>query len=216
MKRPDRQNIQATSKPKSNYLWILGLALFGIIPLLKTCIKDYRYNKEIRPIRDGLIENYKRKEGVIYGDTGRIYILASNKLVQPKYQWYNGYQSMPNDSLYYRIRLQTSTDKISFSRDTTVGQVVCVLIDTKNDSSNNVRIHGIYFKPGSAAFVQDNMNMRLAIIYAGDPGYEAYFVADTFDKDSVSEQGILARQRLQRIRQELVKRKIDSFSIKTF
>ncbi|WP_127124423.1 hypothetical protein [Pseudoflavitalea rhizosphaerae] len=59
------------------------------------------------------------------------------------------------------------------------------------------------------------MNLRRAIIYAGDPGYIACFVADTFDKDSSSPQGELAKQRLKKIKEELEKRKMDSFSIKT-
>ncbi|QEC43769.1 hypothetical protein [Pseudobacter ginsenosidimutans] len=205
-----------TPSPKRSYLWVAGLAIFGLIPLLKKCISSYRYNTEIRPIVDGLIENNKRMDAVVYGDTGRIYTLASNSSPEPSYRWYNGYQSMPNDSLYFNIRLETREGYARFSRDSSVGQVVCVLIDTKNDSSDNQKVFGIYFQPGKDIPVHNDMNLRRAVIYAADPGYIAYFVADTFEKDSSSAQGVLARQRLKKIKEELEKRKMDSFSIKTF
>ncbi|MBO9634542.1 MAG: hypothetical protein J7578_15620 [Chitinophagaceae bacterium] len=216
MKRTTRTHKSDPAPPKRSYLWILTLALFGIIPLLKKCISGYRYNTEIRPILEGWQEKISREEGVIEGDTGRIYMLTASDSIRPGYRWYNGYRSLPNDSLLFRIRLQTPESSYSFSRDTTVGQVVCIQVDTKNDSSNNVRIYGIYFEPGSDEPLRNNMNLRRAIIYAGDTGYRSYFVADSFDKDSSSAQGRLARQRLTRIQQELEKRKMDSFFIKTF
>ena len=216
MARSSKSKKAPTPSPKRSYLWVAGLAIFGLIPLLKKCISGYRYNTEIRPIVDGLIENNKRMEAVVYGDTGRIYTLASNSSPRPAYRWYNGYQSMPNDSLYFNIRLNTREGYARFSRDSSVGQVVCVLIDTKNDSTDNQKVFGIYFQPGKDIPVHNDMNLRRAVIYAGDPGYIAYFVADTFEKDSSSAQGVLAKKRLKKIKEELEKRKMDSFSIKTF
>lgn len=208
--------VDKPATPKRNMNWAFALVLFALIPILKKCISDYRYNKEIRPIRDGLVENYKRKEAVITGDTGRIYALTPTDTLKVRYYWYNNYQSMPNDSMQYRMGLKTAEGNLFFSRDTTVGQVVCVLIDTKNDSSDNHKVFGIYFKEGTAEPVYNNMNLRRAVLYLGDPGYTGCFIADTFDKDSLSAQGQLAKQRLQVIREELVKRKIDSFYVKTF
>lgn len=211
-----KQNNDTVKAPGKNYNWIFVLALFGMIPLLKKCISDYRYNTEIRPIRDGLIERFKRNEAVVLGDTGRIYALTPTDTLKTGYQWYNGFRSGPNDSMQFRIGVRTTEGNVFFSRDTTVGQVVCILIDTKNDSSTNISIFGIYFKDGTAEPLYNNMNLRRAVLYLGDPGYTGCFIADTFDRDSLSAQGILARQRLQVIREELVKRKIDSFFIKTY
>lgn len=216
MAKSNRTGNNKTVSPARSYLWVLTLALFGIIPLLKKCISDHRYNTEIKPILAGWQEKIQREEAVIEGDTGRIYMLTVSDSIRPGYRWYNGYRSLPNDSLLFRIRLQTPDGHCNFSRDTTAGQIVCVQIDTKNDSSDNIRIFGIYFESGTDKPVRDNMNLRRAVIYAGDNGYRSYFIADSFDKDSSSFQGRLARQRLMRIREELEKRKMDSFHIKTF
>lgn len=99
--------------------------------------------------------------------------------IRPRYQWYNGFRPLPNDSLLFRIKLQTPEGRFSFSRDTTAGQVICIQIDTKNDSSNNVKIYGIYFEAGPDEPLRNNMNLRRAIIYTGDTGYRSYFVADS-------------------------------------
>lgn len=216
MTKNNRTTDRNPASPKRSYLWILTLALFGIIPLLKKCISDHRYNTEIRPILEGWQEKIKREEGVIEGDTGRIYVLTVSDSIMLKYRWYNGYRSLPNDSLLFRIRLQTPDGYCSFSRDSTVGQIVCVQIDTKNDSSDNIKVFGIYFEEGTDRPVRNNMNLRRAVIYAGDKGYRSYFVADSFDQDSTSFESRLARLRLKKIQEELEKRKMDSFHLRTF
>lgn len=197
------------------YSPVAGLALCGIIPLLKKCISDHRHNTEIKPIVNAMRENFARKEAVIEGATGRIFVLTASDSVHAGYQWYNGYYTLPNDSLLFRVRLTTPEGRTVFSRDTSVGQVVCLLIH-KNDSTEREEIFGIYFNPGTDEPDRNNMNLRRAMIYAGEPGYALYFIADSFDKDPHSVQGMLAQQRLRHINEVLIKKKTIPFQIKKF
>lgn len=184
---------------------ILLLGLFVIKPLLTDIIKKYRYNKEIRPIREGMIEIIKRKQQSFPGARGGIYTLST--FPDPEVSFINGYPEIENDSApYYDIILQTPSGYMSFSRDTTVGQVVGVLVDhhdnVKEEDKN--RIFNIYYKAGTATIDKRiNRSVDIMRVYLKDSLYQAVFIANTFDKDSTSKPNRLAQKRLKHIRKAL-------------
>ena len=198
-------------------MWVLTLAIFGIIPLVRSCIKQYRYNKEIRPIAAGLRERAIRLDEVVAGDTGRIFLLTTTDSARPEYRWYNGYKSMPNDSLQFQIVLKTEFTRSRFSRDTTVGQVVFVLKDVRSEDMDSVGVNGIYFLNGTDEPDPDHMGLRRAVVYLREPeNFRGWFVADTFNKDPESAEGKLAKRRLKRIMEELERSGVRGFQMKVF
>ena len=222
MKSSDKEKLpavpekSASAQPKS-HLWILGLAMLVIIPVIKRVISSYRYNKEIKPIVEGMREQSSRLDEVILGDTGRIFVLSTTDSVKANYRWYNGYASLPNDSLYFKIVVKSELGRFSFSRDTTVGQVVCILKNIKDSSDERERIFGIYFKPESDEPETRKFELARAVIYLVEQNeYKGMFVADTFDKDPESAEGKLALKRLKKIKEELEKKGIGGFAVKVF
>ncbi|NML19657.1 hypothetical protein HHL16_02175 [Pseudoflavitalea sp. G-6-1-2] len=216
MKKGKSDNTNTGTKTPPGYIGILTLVILGIIPIVRSCIKESR-KKEMRTIAKGMLEQAMRLDEVVTGDTGRIYVLTTTDSVRPKYRWYNGYKSLPNDSLQYQIILETEFTRLRFSRDTTVGQVVFVLKDVRSENVDSVGVHGIYFMKGTDEPDPDHMGLRRAAIYMREPeNFRGWFVADTFNKDPESEEGKLAKRRLKRIVEELQKSGVRGFQMKVF
>lgn len=206
------------SLKKHPYL-IYILIIFCALPLIRWAIKSYRYGNEIAPIKKGLAEAYKREWGTFLTDTGRIYVYANRNKPKIGYS-FNLDSNMRIKKGDYLLKLKSDSLSFSFSRDTTVGQVVCVLYDDKNsyDWMDRRRIHGIYFEPGTSRLLHSNYNLRLATTYLREGKTSGYFVAETFSKNSGASGSALARERIETIAKELKKQgvKMAEYSLSQF
>ncbi|MEJ4086742.1 hypothetical protein [Galbibacter orientalis] len=184
---------------------ILILGLFVLKPLLTNSIKKYRYENEILPIRKGIKERIKREQQSFPGTKGIIYSLST--FPNPEIAYVTGYQEEKNSALpYFDLTVETPLGHRTFSRDTTIGQVIGILInhhDSIPDEDKN-RIFNIYYKLGTDLIDKEiNRSVSIMRVYLKDSLYDAVFIANTFTKNFNSKSNELARKRLKRIEKEL-------------
>lgn len=184
---------------------ILFLGVFALKPILVNSIKKYRYETEIRPIRKGMKEHIKREQQSYPGTRGIIFSLSTYS--NPKIFYVPGLPQEKNRSIpYFDLSLKTPSGYKTFSRDTTVGQIVGVLINhhkgVKEEDKNH--IYNIYYQPGTA-IIDKKINRSVTIMksYLKDSLYDAVFIANTFDKDSLNKSNLLTKKRLLEIKKEL-------------
>ncbi|MFI2744087.1 hypothetical protein ACG2LH_15230 [Zhouia sp. PK063] len=186
---------------------LIGLVLFALKPLLTAVIRKRRYNKEILPIKNGMMEHYKRKQQSFPGKKGYIYSLAT--FSNPDIRFIRGFSKTVNDTTpYYDLTVKTPSGYTSFSRDTTVGQVIGLLINRQRsipDDEQN-RLFNIYFNTGKFT-INTHKNRAVSIIrtYLKDSSYQAIFITTTFVKDTSNFSHQLALKRLKQIEKELGK-----------
>jgi len=184
---------------------ILILGLFVIKPLLTDSIKKFRYKNEIKPIRKGIKERIKREHLSFPGDKGIIY--TSSTIPNPKVAYVYGFSEDKNTGLsYFDISVKVPVGHKTFSRDSTVGQVVGLLIDHHDSipEQDKSRIYNIYFQPGTDIIdTKINRSVSIMNVYLKDSLYDALFIANTFDTDITGKSNTLARKRLKRIEEEL-------------
>lgn len=184
-------------------IFILGL--FALKPLLTNSIKKYRYENEIIPIKKGIKERIKREQQSFPGNRGIIYSLST--FPDPKIAYVTGYPKEKNSTRpYFDLTVETPLGYRTFSRDTTVGQVVGILInhhDSIPDGDKN-RIFNIYYESGTD-LIDKKINRSVSImrVYLKDSLYNAVFIVNTFTKNLNSKSNELAKNRLKRIEKEL-------------
>ena len=195
------------------------LVIFGMLPLIRLAVRTYRHQHEVAPIKKGLIEMYKRKYGVLLADTGKILVYGNRKPATVSYSL-NPDTDLKVHQGNYLLRLETAATNHYFSRDTTVGQVVCVLYDEQQlyGWPDRQRIIGIYFEPGTAKLNPVNYNIRVAAIPLREGKTAAYFIAETFSNDLKTEKSVLAGKRMEAIAAQLKKSGVDhqQFSLTAF
>lgn len=201
-------------KRRKNAWAIYTLLLFGILPLLRECIADYRHETEVKPIVKGLAEIKARENHTFPGERGHIYVLSSVPEAEVRYiSRLSGSLSntQESDIPAYDISVNALDKQVIFTRDTSVGQVIAVLYDCSESGKwpDNRRILNIYFEPGTDRFRRDRRSTDIAVVYLREPQWEAVFVADTFDKDPLSPANRLARKRLAAISERFKMAKID-------
>lgn len=184
---------------------ILVLGLFVIKPFLTDSIRKFRHENEIKPIRKGMIERIKREQKSFPGEKGIIY--TSSTIPNSKVAYVPGYSEDKNTNLpYFDFSVKLPSGHRFFSRDTTVGQVVGILIDHHDSipEEDKNRIYNIYFQPGTDLIdTKINRSVSIMRVYLTDSLYDAVFIANTFDKDISSKSNTLARKRLKRIEEKL-------------
>lgn len=204
-------------KKRNNSVWILALT-FTLIFLIRKCVKNHRYKKEILPIVEGMREQELRENAIVYGKKGTIYTLSNRDSVVASYTFYNGYRRPNKDSLdFYNILVKTPNGRAFTSRDTTVGQITAMLfkkpLDTLFYTNKKQDVKGIYFKPNSDKIINKNNRLQIIKIYTND-STDLCFIADTFTKDINSPQHELAKKRLLKIKEQLYKEGLDSSKFK--
>lgn len=184
---------------------ILVLGLFVIKPLLTDSIRKFRYENEIKPIRKGMIQHIKREQKSFPGNKGIIYTLST--IPNSKVEYITGFSKDRNTiHPYFDLSVKLPSGYRTFSRDTTVGQVVGILLDHHDSIAerDKNRIYNIYFQPGTDIIdTKINRSVSIMRVYLRDSLYDAVFIANTFDKDISSKPNILAKKRLKRIEEVL-------------
>src|SRR5690606_4844561 len=127
-------------------------------------IKKFRYENEIKPIRKGMKERIKREHQSFPGDKGIIF--TSSTIPNVKVNYVTGFSENRNTSLpYFDLSVKVPSGYRTFSRDSTVGQVVGILIDHHDSipEEDKSRIYNIYFQPGTD-IIDTKINRSVSIM----------------------------------------------------